>query len=168
MQMVDLSEIRKQAHYYHNLGEPWHFHILSPTCVFNTHGKQYAFILEHSGDNTSLVYYSNNAQKKLGGELSPLLHRPDKVSDTQSEAYEPSETERIILERAQKLNVEGIEWHHHVLFPKCTFNQHSPKFCLILEDPETNQTLESITDNEPVEVLKLLEPLFYASKPSKN
>lgn len=164
MQEVELATIRTRALAYNEAGKVWHFHILSPTCKFNTTDK-YAFILEQPASKESLVYYSDQAEKELGQVLSPLLHRVKAEGEIETNTTSTlSETSQKIIKRAETLNKEGLDWHHHVLFPGCTFNTHSPKFVLILEDPETNELLESLSDQEPTGDLKYMEPLFYARK----
>jgi hypothetical protein len=51
-----------------------------------------------------------------------------------------------------------------MLFPGCQFNSHPTQFTLMLEDGQTGQALESVTNEEPVNDLKQIEPLFYKGK----
>jgi len=151
-----LEKIRERATTAHSNSENWHFHILSPACTFNE-TERYAFILE-VGPESALVYYSGKAEKELGAELSPLLHKPE--STETKEQVITAEQQRV-LDTAKRLNEHNAEWHHHVLFPGCMFNEQEKKYCLILEDPETKDKLEIVSDTEPRHVLKQLEPLFY-------
>jgi hypothetical protein len=64
--------------------------------------------------------------------------------------------------RAKELNGQGVEWHHHMLFPGCAFNKHGQKFTLVFEDPEKHAVIENVTEEEPTGDLKLIEKLFYA------
>jgi hypothetical protein len=156
MIISSLDAIREQAHTLHEENLPWHFHILSPTCCFNENGT-YAIILEgDSGD--PLVCYSDKPEKELGAELSPLLHNP-KSAEAQEQTI-TAEQQRI-LDAAKELNEHSTKWHHHVLFPGCMFNDQPGTFCLILENPETSETLKAMSDTEPRHMLKQLEPLFY-------
>ena len=141
------------------MGSLTHFHIMSPTCVYNKSDK-FAFILE--GPETTYVHYSDKAEKELGKRLAPLLHG-EKVLDSAStdSSYSPSPEVDRIIERAKQLNEHGQTWHHHMLFPGCTFNQYKPKYALVLEDPETGGLLTSLSDTEPTNDLKQIESLFY-------
>jgi hypothetical protein len=156
-----LEEIRQKALGFNANKQKWHFHIMSPTCAFN-HDRRHAFILESLDANEAYVYYSDQPEKGLGQELAPLLHG-DKVlnPETTSEDYVPTTNIRKIVERANQLNEKNVPWHHHMLFPGCIFNQHSPKYALIFEDSETGNTLASLTDIEPTNDLKQIETLFY-------
>ena len=161
MQTTTLSEIKTRALEFHKSGQKWHFHILTPSCSLNDKNR-YAFILENTGQNPALVYFSDQAEKGLGQELSPLLHgiklegHEEKTLD-----YQPSVAMRNIINRAKELNLKAVEWHHHVLFPGCMFNKHTPKYTFIFEDSLASGTLESLSDNEPTNDLKQIEPLFY-------
>lgn len=159
MEEVSLNDIQSRAKDYHQTGVQWHFHIMSPTCVYNTSDK-FVFILE--GPEAMHAHYSDKAEKELGQELAPLLHG-EKVLDSASTdtEYVPSPEVARILERARQLNEASQTWHHHMLFPSCTFNQYKPKYALVLEDPETSELLTSLSDTEPTNDLKQIESLFY-------
>jgi hypothetical protein len=161
MQELPLKDIQTKAHQLHDEGLKWHFHILTPTCSLNDK-PQYAFVLECPERQLATVYYSDRAEKELGQELSPLLHGTKILNkDTAETDYVPSETVEKIIKRAQALNAQDFEWHHHVLFPSCRFNKHSPKFTLVFEDPQAGDALESLSDTEPTNDLKQIESLFY-------
>jgi hypothetical protein len=134
---------------------------LTPTCNFNE-TLQYAFILEAPDQKISLVHYSDRAEKVLGQELSPLLHGAKVLNqETTDSSYRPSKIVKEMIDNAKSLNEQGIEWHHHVLFPGCRFNTHSPQFTLVFEDPHTTTVLENVSDTEPTNDLKQIEALFY-------
>ena len=107
----------------------------------------------------------------LGGAMAfmgldgclPLLHGSEVFDDVAKRSdHQPSTIVQAILKRAKELNEKGIAWHHHMLFPDCQFNSHPGKFCLMLEDPETGKTYESVTDQEPIFDLQQIEPLYTA------
>jgi hypothetical protein len=161
MTETTLDDIRQKALHFHESGQKWHFHIMSPTCVFNKK-KQFAFVLESAATNEAYVFYSDKAEKELGQELAPLLHGVKVLDATSVEAnYVPSPNVQRVIERAKQLNEKGVSWHHHMLFPDCVFNANSPSYALIFEDPEAGSTLESLTDSEPTNDLKQIESLFY-------
>lgn len=160
MQLLPLEVLHKKALTYAKTDTAWHFHLLSPTCLFNSE-KRFAFIVEMPEKNESFVYYSDKPQKELGAELSPLLH---KFAAQPSEPAPPTINGMAIVERAKVLHEQNIAWHHHVLFPGCIFNKRSPSFVLTLEDPITGSVMESVTEYEPKGDLQYMEPLFYAQK----
>lgn len=159
---VELEEIRKRAHRYHDEGMKWHFHLLTPTCVLNDKKDSYVFILDCPEKKEQLVFYSNRAEKELAEELSPMLHGAKVLNiETTDNNYEPSANIQKIIDRAKHLNEQKIEWHHHILFPDCPFNANSPKFTFLFEDPETGERIESLSNQEPINDLKQVEPLFF-------
>lgn len=161
MKELPLEDIRVKALDFHSEGLKWHFHILTPACSLNEKSK-YAFVLECPEQEQAYAHYSDQAEKVLGEELAPLLHGAKVLNqETTTEGYEPSDTVSRIIERAKSLNGQFTEWHHHLLYPGCQFNTHSPRFALIFEDPQAGETLESLSDKEPTNDLKQIEGLFY-------
>jgi hypothetical protein len=156
---TSLNDIQSKAKDYHQASIKWHFHIMSPACVYNK-GDKFAFILE--GPEATYIHYSDKAEKELGQGLAPLLHGEKVLDSTSTDTgYLPRPEVAHILERAVQLNKDGQTWHHHMLFPTCTFNQYQPKYVLLLEDPETSELLTSLSDIEPTNDLKKIESLFY-------
>lgn len=162
MEETSLEQIERSARELAAAGSKWHFHILTPGCDFNS-SERYAFILEDLKGERTYIHYSDQAEKGLGEKLVQLLHGA-KVMDQQSTAaaYEPSDTVRRISERAQELNSQGVEWHHHLFFPGCRFNHNDPLFTLVFEDKENDEVLVSVTDEEPINDLKQIEKHLYA------
>jgi hypothetical protein len=108
MQELPLEQIRAKALQLHDDGQTWHFHVMSPTCIFNGKSK-YAFVLEYPEKNEAYVYYSDQAEKELGQELSPLLHGAKILNqDTTDTNYEPSAIMSKIIKCAKELNNQGI------------------------------------------------------------
>lgn len=164
MQELPIDEIKQRALKFHDEGLKWHFHILTPACKFNTKSL-YAFVLEGPGVDQEFVYYSDQIPGELGKELAPLAHKAKVLDqDTTDVSYEPSEKVKEIIARAQELNQKSFEWHHHVIFQGCRFNTNDSNFTLVFEDPESGESLESLSDIEPINDLKQIEPLFYSQK----
>lgn len=157
------GKIEETARKLARLKSRWHFHILTPGCDFNE-TERYAFILEDLNNQRAYIHYSDQAEKGLGEKLVRLLHG-DKVLNQESPAttYQPSPTVQRIAERAQTLK-QGTEWHHHLFFPACRFNQNNPRYTLVFEDKENHEVLQSITDTEPINDLKQIEKHLYARK----
>lgn len=140
----------------------WHFHLLTPDCVFNTKSN-FALVLENSTDNEVLVNHSDIKQEEESKAMLELLHgikadEEQKLSDHVSESVKKMEI------RAKGLIKKGILWHHHALFPDCIFNKSKGKWIVMLEDLETREVMESVTDNKPDSDLQVIEPLFYHQK----
>ncbi len=160
MIQASIEEIRAKAHELHEADAQWHFHMLTPDCSLNHQGK-YAFIVEQTDEPASYVYVSDQAEKDLDQELLPLLHGSEVLDESVTgSGYQASDVIKAMIKRAKELNDQDIEWHHHMLFPDCQFNTHPGKFVLMLEDPQTKEVLESVTEQEPIGDLQQIEPLF--------
>jgi hypothetical protein len=156
--------IRQKALEHYEAGLTWHFHVMTPNCMFNEQPK-YALLLETP--TGTVVHYSDSAEPvtKLGKELAPLAHKADVLQRASApKGYAPSPAVGQIIARAKELNAKQVEWHHHVTFAGCQFNKGGHKFTLVLEDPESGKTLESVSDEEPINDLRQIEPLFYSQQ----
>lgn len=162
MKAVSLLEIRKKANALSKSGKKWHFHILTPGCVFNKE-KKFALVLENSSGGETLVNYSDTKQEREGKVLLELLHGI-KADEPLKQVMNASETTGEMVKRAEELTKKHIPWHHHALFPECIFNKSKGKWVVMLEDPETKKIVESVTDYKPEEDLQLIEPLFYKQR----
>lgn len=159
MQETNIDDIMQKARAFVAENKKWHFHMLTPDCMYNENGK-HAFILENETDSESFVTYSDERYMEQGQELVKMLHGKDVVESATGSGGDIQE----ILEKAKKFNESGVQWHHHILFPNCIFNKHSGKWCIVFEDKEENRLIESLSDNEPKDNLKEIESLFYAQK----
>ncbi len=160
MKTVSLSAIPKKALFCNSKGVKWHFHMLSPSCGLSD-SSRYAFVLETADSGMPFVHYSDKHEMDLRNQLLPFLH-DKKVLDPNSvdTSHQSSAVVEKMVKRAKELNQKHIEWHHHMLFPDCYFNQRKPKWVLMFEDPEANETYQSLNDNEPLNDLKQIELLF--------
>lgn len=163
MRELPRKEIRQKAIELNRAGLKWHFHILPPDCKFNVK-TLYAFVLE-GPDKERYVYYSEEVVSDLGKELAPLAHKAEVLYiETTSANYSPSKIIQKIVDRAQELNQKKIKWHHHVTSPGCQYHKGGEDFILIFEDPITGKSLESYSEEEPINDLKQIEPLFYSQR----
>lgn len=145
-------------------GKRWHFHILTPGCVYNTKVK-FALFLENSTDDKQYVSYGIKKPAKAGKTLVKLLHGKKITKSTvkKTKMSIDSKVEQMV-KRAKELNNKGFAWHHHMLFPDCTFNQDKRYWALVFEDPLNGEVLESRSKEEPTEALQKIERLFYTQK----
>lgn len=121
--------------------------------------------MENLSDNEDFVCCSNEPYVDVGKELVKLLHGSDIVKKKgEEQKSKPSPQVTKLLLRARKLNSQGKNWHHHMLFPGCVFNKHKSKFVIIFEDKDTGNIIESVSDKEPKGDLKHIETLYYAQK----
>lgn len=158
------EDILKLAQEFSNKKLSWHFHILTPECKLNNSDK-YALILENGTENKSYVFFSESAEMDIGKQLVGLLH--GKVTSKEENLitnYRPPANVLKIIEIAKDLMSKNKYWHHHMLFPDCIFNKNKGKWTIMFEDQENDKVIESVSDNEPKQDLKLIEPLFYSQK----
>jgi hypothetical protein len=163
-------------------GRKWHFHILSPTCCFNSKGDHYALVVEISPgssqgsltqepdqntlprEQTTLIAYSTERPAEQGKRLVALLHGEKILEGTGSPERAQNEAASTILVRARNLSARRIPWHHHMLFPDCTLNPNPGMWNLLFEDPETGEQLNALYHDEPVHDLREVEALFNAQQ----
>lgn len=161
MKELSIEEIEKKAELLNKEDKQWHFHMLTPNCMFNKKDK-HAFVLENTSDSESFVFYSQERQMKSGKKLLQMLHGKEILGKKEQETSK--EKIQIILKKAEEFNKRKILWHHHMLFPHCIFNKKIGKWNIVLEDKEKNKLLEASYDNEPKEDLNKVELLFYKQK----
>jgi hypothetical protein len=162
MQEITIQEVMEKAKEWQKEGKKWHFHMLTPDCMFNERKDKHTFVLENETDDEVFVVYSDERYMKEGQELVQIIHG----KEIMAEGSKPVEDENIklILEKAKRFNENGIHWHHHMLFPNCIFNKHKGKYCIVFEDKEENKIIESVSDEEPKENLNKIEVLYYQQK----
>ena len=164
MKQVSVKDILANAKQFTADEKTWHFHILTPECQLNESGS-YALVLENTTDQNVYVCYSKEPYMNEGKQLVKLLHGDDVVDENEEKSKnkvtQSSETVVEILDRAKILHSQGISWHHHMLFPGCKFNKYSKKWVILFEDKLNGELIESVTENEPKDDLKLIETLFY-------
>lgn len=154
--------IETQARRWHSQQKDWHFHALSPDCLFNKQPGRHALVLENSSDHQIYILYSEAEEIALAQTLVKLLHG-DAILEQQPDnpPPKPPQMERI-LERAATLNRANLAWHHHLFFPHCVYNQDRDRWKIVFEDRANDQLLEVLYDEEPVEDLNKIELLYFA------
>ena len=158
---VTIEEVQEKARLWQAQGKRWHFHMLTPDCIFSERDDKHAFVLENSTDSQTYVVYSDKPYIKVDQELVKMLHG-DKILDRDKGTTDSSnERMQVILQRAQELNERSIPWHHHMLFPDCMFNEHKGKWNIVFEDKENSDVIEVLYDEEPVDDLRSIEVLYF-------
>jgi len=146
-------------------GERWHNHVLSPDCKLNER-QQSALIVEASDRAEVYVAYSDESMMDVGRAIATMVHGEDPLAaagdDSAHELEADSAAVADMMRRAGDLVARGIHWHHHILFPECVFNPHPGDWTLVFEDPETGETLESVTADKPEKDIRVTETLFFS------
>ena len=164
MKEIAIEQLISIAKKLHSDNKRWHFHMLTPDCLFNEKKDKHAFVLENEEKNDVFVTYSDNRYMNVGKELVKLIHGDKIVENDEKDSEIVDEKIKIMLEKARKLNEKDIHWHHHMLFPNCIFNKYKGKYCIIFEDSEENKVIESVTADEPTNHLRVIEILYYNQK----
>ncbi|MBU0757395.1 MAG: hypothetical protein KKF44_04965 [Nanoarchaeota archaeon] len=167
MKETTIQEIVRIAKELASSGKKWHFHMLTPDCMFNDNKDKHAFILEDEEKQEVYVTYSDERYMDEGKELVKLIHGDKIVKEYEKDEKPPVITDeniQFMLDKAKKLNEKGIHWHHHMLFPDCIFNKHKGNWCIVFEDKEGDKLVESISEEEPSKSLRAIEVLYYAQK----
>ncbi|MDP3741715.1 MAG: hypothetical protein Q8R15_00195 [Candidatus Micrarchaeota archaeon] len=156
-QVSKLSAIRKASRWQRGK-VAWHFHLLSPGCLFNP-TKTHELFLESSKGN--YVVRSHGTLTEIAKHLVQLLHGRDITEFSSSPA---SGTVEKLLKQAKELNQRRVKWHHHLLFPHCMFNKKWGKWILAFEDPLNNKLTELVYPHFPEKDLRKVENLFYGQR----
>ncbi len=74
MKEIKFDELLKIAEEFYKNKTPWHFHILTPKCIFNKNRSKFCIILEN--ENTGEVFVTFYGEKPLkdGEKLEKLFY----------------------------------------------------------------------------------------------
>lgn len=142
-------------------GKRWHPHVLSLDCRFNDR-ELCALILEASDQAEVFATYSEEPMMETARTLAALAHGERAVQADAASDSDASPKVAEMMRRAKTLSGRGRHWHHHVLFPECIFNTHPGEWTIVFEDPETGETLESVTSDRPAKDIQVTETMFFA------
>jgi hypothetical protein len=156
---TDFGKIEQLANDLHKAGHKWHFHMLTPGCIFNQ-SKKHTFILEDTDGKKIYAAYSDKRNMVLGQKLVKIIHGNGVLEKSDSPVKNP--TMKSVIGQAKKLNGKNIPWHHHLLFPDCIFNDHKGMWNIVFEDQ--GKITEVVYEKEPKEDLRQIEILYYAQK----
>lgn len=157
-------EIEKKVLDWHKQKKRWHFHLLTPDCIFNQKNGQNAFVVENISDQIVFIIYSSKRNMLLGKKLLSLLHG-SKILDRNDQGIKSSNRSfENILKKITIMNQKDIVWHHHMFFPECVFNSHKGEWNITFEDQEADKKIEALYDKEPIDDLKRIEIFYYEQK----
>ncbi len=142
-------------------GEKWHPHVLSSDCRLNDR-PLCGLILEASDRAEVFASYSEEPMMETARSLATLAHGEDAVQEDPDPDSDASPKVAEMMRRAKTLSGRGRHWHHHVLFPECIFNAHPGEWTIVFEDPDTGETLESVTAHHPAQDIQVTETMFFA------
>jgi hypothetical protein len=164
MEECSLETVVEKAKSWQAQGKSWHFHLLTPDCVFNTRRHGYALVLENETDGQTYVAYSDQSPMEVDHELVILLHGDEILAEEKITSAPTNEQMQFILKSARELNGREIPWHHHMLPPACIFNSHKGQWNIFFEDKKDDKVVEALYDGEPVDDIRQIEVLFFAQE----
>jgi hypothetical protein len=162
--LVDKAKEFKQA------GLNWHFHMISPACIFSRLKDQYEIIIEI--ESTGEEFSSCFSEKPISEtrQMAELAYGPGFLNNEKNpgeaiaadgKVYK-NEAFQQIMDRARACSSSDATWHNHHLFAQCIFNPQRGKHCIVFEDETSGDALYAYYDHDPVKDLSELEALFFA------
>ena len=91
MEEVTIQQLMEKAKQLEKQRKKWHFHMLTPNCVFNKHKDKHAFILENETDKENFVVYSSERYMKKGQTLVKMIHGKDIIKEKSGEVGKDNE-----------------------------------------------------------------------------
>lgn len=163
---VDADQLLEIGRELATKGERFHNHVLSDDCKLSER-PQCALIVEASDRDEVYVAYSDEPMMDVGRALAAMVHGGDPLEDTSAPGGgDPLAAQSLevaeMMRRAGALAARGQHWHHHILFPECVFNPYPGEWTLIFEDPDTGETLESVTSEKPEQDIRVTETMFFS------
>lgn len=156
---VDESGIVAAATAAHEQQQGWHFHVLSPTCLFNPEPGRYTFLLELTDAGRALRATYDERPTAVNKLLLPLLHGADALGEKPAGAA-PTADDLVLLGEVEAAAKAGTGWHHHMMFPACGLNTSGGKWRLFVEIEGRDPMIRDY-DAEPSVVLNRLERLYF-------
>lgn len=158
---ITVEQAREKSRSWQINGDNWHFHVLSPACLFNTDRTKYALILENQTTGQICAVYSETGFSTLSQDMLKLLYGEKILARPDAPPNLPDKRIEQILNRCEESSRENIPWHHHMLFPDCVFNDEPGKWNLVLEIGREPQVINISFDQQPLAALKRIEIAYF-------
>ena len=101
MKEATIEKVQEKARLWQAQGKRWHFHMLTPGCVFNERRAKHAFVLENRTDHQTYVVYSDEPHMEADRELVRMLHGDTILDRDQGTTSSGNEKMQIVLQRAK-------------------------------------------------------------------
>ncbi|WP_127904335.1 hypothetical protein [Solirhodobacter olei] len=155
---IPMSECLPLAERLQAAGTKWHSHVLSPACRHNPFPEVYAIVIEDGRAGTAYIAEGSATFPEVDKDLVKMLHGEDIIDATKLACDPPAS---ILLHNLNWLQERRISWHHHMHFPTCVFNPHPGQWSISVEAP--NISMSEAYSDEPIEVLRRVEVLYFAN-----
>lgn len=164
-QELTISELIEKGEALHRQRANWHLHLLDPGCRLNQRDC-HAVVIEDTDADNVFIAYSPASLRDVAAKLARLVHGDSATQAPPAEGLNTindPEIRRMVV-RAKELMARGIHWHHHIFFPTCLFNPNPGQWTILFEDPESKDTIVSVSTEQPVDAIEFTEQLFYAQQ----
>ncbi|TKI06998.1 hypothetical protein [Martelella alba] len=160
---IPIEDVLKLAHELIKQGKAWHSHAISPGCHFNPYPDRYAVMLEDNTDNIITISPSVTFPE-VDKQLVKLLHGDDILGTEIPPDCEAVARASPLLSKVLVFERQGVRWHHHMNFPECLMTPHTTQWTMTVESEQG--VLEEQYDEEPKDILKCLEMLYFRHQDS--
>jgi hypothetical protein len=116
--------------------------------------------MEDSSSHITYAIYSEQGFVELSQQFLKLHYGEDILRRPVNGTAQKTSANQL-LNQVDIFNRTSVPWHHHILLPGCIFNEHPDKWTIILEGGEGQYTLYELYEEEPLEVLQLLEIEYF-------
>lgn len=139
-------------------GRQGHIHTTAPGCTI-TRDPRWAIVLEDTAEGRAYAWFHDQPIEDRAKPLAVLLHGAESVPGEGEVLTPPSPGVQRMAERFR----EG-RGHFHILNPQCLVNSHPGRWAIVFEDEELG-TLESLSEERPLNDIRVVERLIYAARP---
>ncbi len=153
---VTLKELEEKARAIAARGGQGHVHTTVPGCAI-TGSQRRAIVLEDADEGRAYAFFDDEPIEERAKPLAVLLHGSDSVPGDSEELQPASPAVRRMAAR-----FEAGRGHFHILGPSCLVNRHQGRWTILFEDEETG-IHESVTDERPLNDIRVVERLIYRS-----
>ncbi len=154
LQPLTFEELGQKAREIAARGGTGHIHTTVPGCAIAGSPRR-AIVLEDGDEGRAYAFLDDAPIEGRAKPLAVLLHGADSVPGD-AEELEPASAEV----RRMASRFEAGRGHFHILGPSCLFNAHRGRWTILFEDEELGP-LESVTDERPLNDIRVVERLIY-------
>ncbi len=154
---LTFHEFESKAREIAGRGGSGHIHTTVPGCAI-TGSPRRAIVLEDSDAGRAYAFFDDQPVEERARPLAILLHGAESVPGDSEDLQEPSAAVRRMADR-----FAAGRGHFHILGPTCMANRHPGRWTILFEDDELG-VLESVTDDRPLDDIRVVERLIYQSR----
>jgi hypothetical protein len=170
MKHITFEALSNKATKFKQADIEWHFHMISPKCIFSQSKEQYQIIVENQSSDEVLSSYFSENPKKETRQMAELLYGPDFLTKEENtdeaipvdQKFHKNDAFQTIMKAAKACRDSGAAWHNHHFPPQCILNVQEGKHCIVFEDETADEALYAYFEENPLEALSELEKIYFA------